>query len=321
MIECQLCPKKCRIPPGKSGDCRVRLNIDGRLISASYGRPCALHVDPIEKKPLFHFMPGSPIFSISTAGCNLHCKNCQNWQISQNSVWDTQNYNMPPEKVVRIAKKEDCKSIAYTYGEPSIFYEYTYDTARIARKKGLKNVMVTSGYLNPGPVKKLYTHIDAANTDLKSINDKFYRDICDATLKPVLDTLVLQKKLGVWVEVTNLVIPTLNDDPGEIRKLAKWIFKNLGEETPLHFSRFYPTYKMRNLPPTPTETLKNARKEARNAGLKYVYIGNVGATEAEDTFCPECGEKIIDRTGYKVNYFRIKDGKCENCSNTIEGVW
>lgn len=321
MIECELCPKLCRIPEGKSGDCRVRLNIEGTLISTNYGRPCSLHIDPVEKKPLFHFLPGTPIFSLATAGCNLHCKNCQNWQISQSSVQDTKNYFLPPEKIIEHAIKNKCVSIAYTYSEPSIFYEYVYDTALLAEKNNLKNVMVTAGYMNPKPAKKLYTHIHASNTDLKSFEDSFYREICDATLKPVLENLVIQRELGVWIEVTNLVIPTLNDDMDKISLMCKWIRNNLGDYTPLHFSRFHPMYKLRNLPPTPLTTLLNARKEAMDAGLKFVYVGNVLDNEAEDTYCPKCKKKIIDRIGYRINFMKIRDSKCIYCGEKIEGVW
>lgn len=321
MIECELCPKLCRIPEGKSGDCRVRLNIEGTLISTNYGRPCSVHIDPVEKKPLFHFLPGTPIFSLATAGCNLHCKNCQNWQISQSSVQDTKNYFLPPEKIIEHAIKNKCVSIAYTYSEPSIFYEYVYDTALLAEKNNLKNVMVTAGYMNPEPAKKLYTHIHASNTDLKSFEDSFYREICDATLKPVLENLVLQRELGTWIEVTNLVIPTLNDDMDKISLMCKWIKNNLGDYTPLHFSRFHPMYKLRNLPPTPLATLLNARKEAMDAGLKFVYVGNVLDNEAENTYCPKCKKKIIDRIGYRINFMKIRDSKCIYCGEKIEGVW
>ncbi|MBN2407189.1 MAG: AmmeMemoRadiSam system radical SAM enzyme [Elusimicrobia bacterium] len=321
IIECELCPKGCRIPEGKSGDCRARVNLDGRLISVNYARPCAVHIDPIEKKPLAHYLPGTPVFSLAAAGCNLHCKNCQNWQISQSPAWETSNYVLEPGELVRMAAEKGCPSIAYTYTEPSIYYEYVFDTAGLARDRGIKNVMVTAGYLNPIPTRKLYSLIDASNTDLKSFDDRFYREICDATLAPVLENLTIQRELGVWVEVTNLVIPTLNDDMKLIRKMCSWIKNNLGDYTPLHFSRFNPMYKLRNLPPTPAETLYNARKEAMDAGLKYVYIGNILSNEAESTFCPSCGNAVIGRTGYRINSIKIKDSKCTYCGEKIEGVW
>ncbi|HNT86362.1 MAG TPA: AmmeMemoRadiSam system radical SAM enzyme [Candidatus Hydrogenedentes bacterium] len=210
-VQCDLCPKQCVIAPGQSGECRVRVNVDDRLVAVTYGYPCAVHVDPIEKKPLYHFLPGTPIFSIATAGCNLHCKNCQNWEISQANPEDTRAYHLPPADLLRAAREYECVSIAYTYTDPNVYYEYTLDSCVLAHEAGLKNVLVTAGYINPEPMDRLYRHVDAANIDLKGMTEEFYRDVCGATLAPVLDTLVRAKALGVWVEVTNLVIPTLND--------------------------------------------------------------------------------------------------------------
>lgn len=320
-VICELCPKKCLIKPGQSGDCRVRINLEGRLISSIYGLPCAVHIDPIEKKPLFHFLPATTIFSLATAGCNLHCKNCQNWQISQAEGYETRNYNLSPQQVVDFALRRKCGSIAYTYTEPTVFYEYVYDTAVLARKKGVKNVLVTAGYINPEPQKKICRIIDASNTDLKGFTNEFYRSNCSASLKPVLEGMILAREQGVWLEITHLVIPTLNDDLSQIRRMCKWIVKNLGDYTPLHLSRFYPQYKLRNLPPTPVNFLYNARKEARDTGLKYVYVGNVLGGEGENTYCPNDGKLIIKRIGFKVLEYHLSGERCKYCNQKIEGVW
>lgn len=322
LVECDLCPKQCRIAPGKSGDCRVRVNINGKLVATVFSRAASVHVDPMEKKPLYHFLPGRPIFSISTAGCNLHCQHCQNWEISQKHGYELSNFYASPETVVNTAIKEKCQAIAYTYNDPVVYYEYVWETAQIAKSNKIKNVLVTAGYINPKPLRKLAPFIDASNTDLKSFDNKFYVDICGATLKPVLDALVIQREEGIWVEVTNLIIPTQNDDLKMIRKMCDWIVKNLGDYTPLHFSRFHPMYKARNLPPTPVETLLNARKEGLEAGLKYVFVGNVYAHGTGDTVCPKCGNKVIGRIGYQITDFNInEEGICTFCNNKIEGVW
>jgi pyruvate formate lyase activating enzyme len=321
LVQCQLCPKACRIAPGQSGECRIRINVDGRLLAVTHGFPCAVHVDPIEKKPLFHFLPGTPIFSIATAGCNLHCKNCQNWEISQANPEDIQAYDLPPDKVVEVARARGCTSIAYTYTEPLVYYEYALEASTRAREAGLRNVLVTAGYVNPAPARRLFEVTDAANIDLKAMDDGFYRDVCSATLGPVLDTLVLAREMGVWVEVTNLVIPTLNDEPAMIRKLARWVVDNLGADTPVHFSRFSPRFKMQNLPPTPESTLLEARAEAQDAGVRHVYIGNVPGSEGETTFCPEDGTRLIRRIGFTVESSALKDGCCPGCGTPVAGVW
>lgn len=322
IVECSLCPKECRIAHGQSGDCRVRVNMHGKLISTVFGRAASVHVDPMEKKPLFHFLPGKPIFSISTAGCNLHCQHCQNWQISQKSGYEINSYYAPPDAVVATAQKENCRAIAYTYNEPVIYYEYVWETARLAREKGIKNVLVTAGYINPKPLRKLAAYIDASNTDLKSFENSFYQKYCGGTLKPVLDALVIQREEGIWVEVTNLIIPAQNDDISIIRNMCIWIKNNLGDYTPVHFSRFHPQYKARNLPPTPLETLITARKEALDVGLKYVYIGNIISSGSGDTMCPGCGALIIGRIGYRITEFKLNDnGACLYCNTAIKGVW
>ena len=320
-VQCELCPKRCIIAPGQSGDCRIRVNVDGELVAVTYGYPCSLHIDPIEKKPLFHFLPGSKVFSIATVGCNLHCKNCQNWEISQQSPIDVPAYKTPPKKIAEISEKNNCKSVAYTYTDPAVFYEYTLDTSKEVKKKGMKNIIVTAGYFNEKPLKELCKYIDAANVDLKAYSDKFYRDVCTATLKPVLDSLVTIKSSGVHLEVTNLLLPTMNDSDKDIRSLCKWVKENLGKEVPLHFSRFFPQYLMKNLPPTSLETLKNARSIAKDIGMQYVYIGNVVGEDWENTFCPNCKKLLILRYGYIIKKNVIKNGKCPYCGYGIYGVW
>jgi pyruvate formate lyase activating enzyme len=320
-IQCELCPKQCLIEPGQSGDCRVRINIDGILRTVVYGYPCSIHIDPIEKKPLFHFLPGSSILSIATVGCNLHCQFCQNWEISQANPEDSEAYFCPPEQLVQLTRQNNCPSLAYTYSEPIIYYEYTYDTAELARQANIRNVLVTAGYINEQPWKKLLEVVDAANIDLKGITDDFYRQICSATLKPVQDAMVIAKVSGILVEVTNLIIPTLNDKPEQIQQLARWIKTNMGSDTPLHFSGFYPRYKMRHLPPTSLETLETARQIGISEGLDYVYIGNLQSKEGENTYCPGCKKLLIERVGYTILQNRLKDGCCPDCSKEIYGVW
>ncbi len=321
-VQCELCPKMCLIEPGQSGECRVRINIDGVLRTVVYGFPCSVNpYDRVEKKPLFHFLPGTGILSVATVGCNLHCLNCQNWDISQTNPEESTAAPLPPERLVQLAKRYRFLSIAYTYSDPIIFYEYTYDSAKLARKEGVRNVLVTAGYINPQPWKELLKYIDAANIDLKFISDDLYRRICSGTLKPVQNALVLAKAGGVLVEVTNLVIPTLNDKPEQIRELAGWIKANLGGDTPLHFSGFHPQYKMKNLPPTSLQTLETAREIAISEGLDYVYIGNVRSARGENTYCPGCKRALIERKGYTILQDRLKDGCCPDCNKEIYGVW
>ncbi len=320
-IQCELCPKRCMIEPGQSGECRVRINIDGVLRTVVYGFPCSIHIDPVEKKPLFHFLPSSKILSVATVGCNLHCRNCQNWEISQANPEDSRAVLCPPERLVELARYYRCLSLAYTYTDPIIFYEYTYDTAKLAREAGLRSVLVTAGYINEEPWKQLLKYVDAANIDLKGISDDFYIRVCSGTLKPVQQALVLAKESGILLEVTNLIIPTLNDKPEQIRKLSRWVKANLGSETPLHFSRFFPRYKMRNLPPTSLKTLDMAREIAISCGLDYVYIGNIRSKTGQNTYCPGCKGLLIERSGYTILQNRLKDGRCPDCGREIYGVW
>jgi pyruvate formate lyase activating enzyme len=299
----------------------VRINNDGVLRSVVYGFPCSIHIDPVEKKPLFHFLPSSRILSIATVGCNLHCKNCQNWEISQANPEDSRAVSCGPDKLVELAKEHNCPSIAYTYTEPIVYYEYTYDSAKLARDEGIRNVLVTAGYINTEPWKELLRFVDAANIDLKGMTNDFYREICLGTLEPVLDALVLARASGAMVEVTNLIIPTLNDTDEQIRKLARWVRANMGSETPLHFSGFFPRYKMRHLPPTSLKALTKAREIAMSEGLIYVYIGNVLSKEGQNTYCPKCKKLLIERKGYTITQNHINSGQCPDCKREIYGVW
>ena len=320
-VQCELCPKYCVIAPGQSGDCRIRVNTDGRLCAVTYGYPSAVHVDPVEKKPLYHFLPGSSIFSIATVGCNLHCKNCQNWEISQRNPEEAAGTYLPPARIAELAKRERCRSVAYTYTEPFAYYEYTLDSCRLAREAGLKTVLVTAGYVNEKPLRDLCRYVDAANIDLKAMTDRFYIEVCGATLKPVLNTLVVTKSLGVLVEVTNLLIPNLNDKDSEIGALCRWVRANLGRETPLHFSRFHPQYRMRHVPPTPADTLRRAGEIARAEGMDHVYVGNILLKDGGNTRCASCGKVLVRRTGYIVRSNEVKQGKCPDCGTEVHGVW
>jgi pyruvate formate lyase activating enzyme len=320
-VQCGLCPRGCVIGPGQSGDCRVRVNIDGVLRSVVYGYPCSVNIDPIEKKPLFHFLPGSQILSLATIGCNLHCLNCQNWEISQANPEESTASLVPPERLVAIARQYKCPSIAYTYTDPVAYYEYAYDTSRLARQAGLRNVLVTAAYCNSQPWRRLLEVTDAARIDLKGMTEDFYRSVCSGTLAPVQQCLIDAVAKEVHVEVINLIIPTLNDSQDDIRRLSRWVRTNLGSDIPLHFSRFFPQYKMQHLPPTPLETLDVARQIALEEGLYYVYIGNIRSPQGENTYCPGCHKLLIERQGYVVLQNVLKDGCCPGCGKKIYGVW
>ncbi len=320
-IRCQICPNECDIKPGETGDCRTRVIKNDKLYTSAYGNPCAIHVDPIEKKPLNHFLPQSKAFSIATAGCNLACLNCQNWTISQKAPDETKNYNLPPEEVVKQAQKYQCASIAYTYSEPIVYYEYPLDTAKNARSQGIKNVFVSAGYINEKPLREISKYLDAANIDLKSFSDDIYARLNAGKLEPILRTLKILKDEGVWLEITNLIIPTWTDDFKMIEKMCNWLKTSGFEQTPLHFSRFHPMYKLTKLPATPVATLVKAREIALNAGLNYVYIGNVPGSKAQNTYCPSCKHLVIERKGYHILQNNLKSGKCANCGTKIAGVW
>jgi pyruvate formate lyase activating enzyme len=320
-VQCGLCPRQCRVPDGNRGFCGVRENRKGEYYSLVYGNPCALHVDPIEKKPFFHVLPSSFSFSIATVGCNLECKFCQNWEISQAQPEDVYSYEVPPEMAVTKAKEVGARSVAYTYTEPTVFFEYAFDTARLARKAGLLNIMHSNGFINQDPLTDLCTVVDAANIDLKGYSEAFYREMSGGFLSPVLSTLKTLKRANVHVEITNLVIPTKNDDMATVKEMCLWVKREVGADTPLHFSRFYPLYKLKGLPPTPVSTLEKARETALDAGIQYVYIGNVPGHEGENTFCARCRKMIIQRRGYMVAQVSMKKGKCTYCGNPIPGIW
>lgn len=318
---CTLCPNECIIKEDEPGDCRTRINHKSKLYSIAYGNPCAVHVDPIEKKPLLHFLPTTNAFSIATAGCNLACLNCQNWEISQKSPKETRNYDLMPPEIVKLAKEKKCKSIAYTYSEPIVFYEYTYNTSELAKAENIKNIIVSAGFINKAPLKKLCKVIDAANIDLKCFDEKTYLKLNGGKLQPVLDTLKILKEEGVWLEITNLIVPTWTDDLDMIKRMCEWLSNNGFNDYPLHFSRFHPMYKLTRLPVTPVETLNKAHKIAKEAGLKYVYIGNVPGHDSQNTFCPKCNKKIIERRGYYILSNHIEEGQCKFCGEKIAGVW
>ncbi len=320
-VRCSLCPHGCMLNDGQTGLCKARRNIEGVLYSLNYGKPVAINIDPIEKKPLFHFLTGTGTFSIGCAGCNLSCIFCQNWTISQSSPEDIPFQPMSPEEVVQKTINSGSDSVSFTYNEPLIFYEMVLDTAKLAKEKGLKTVLVTNGYINPEPLKELVPYIDAANIDLKGFSDEFYKKYTGTTLQPVLEAIKIFKKAGVHIEITNLLIPGANDKPEDIRDLVKWVKENTGTDTPIHFSRFFPAYKMSNTPPTPVETIKMAREIALKEGMKYVYTGNLRSEEGEATVCPKCGKKVIKRTGFTTTYNNMKDGKCGYCGEEIKGMW
>jgi len=320
-VRCLKCPHGCVLLPDQMGICRNRLNYKGKLYSIAYGNPCAVHVDPIEKKPLFHFLPSTRAFSIAAAGCNLRCLNCQNWEISQISPRESRNIDLMPDGVVDQCVQNGCESIAYTYSEPTTFYEYAFDTATMARKQRIRNVWKSSGYINEKPLRKLCRVIDAANIDLKSFDDKVYRELNGARLEPVLKTLRVFKEEGVWLEITNLVIPTWTDNPDMIRRMCDWLCENGLGDCPIHFSRFTPLYKLIQLPSTPVSTLDQAMEIARKSGMRYVYVGNVPGHRAENTFCHACGKLIVERRGFAILANEIKNGRCGYCKEKIPGVW
>lgn len=320
-VECTNCPNQCVLKRMETSKCRNRINVKDKLYSIAYGNPCAVHIDPIEKKPFFHFLPSSTAFSIATAGCNFACLNCQNWEISQKSPKETENMDLMPDKVVEACIKNNCGSIAYTYSEPTVFYEYVHDTARIARASGIKNVYKSNGYINEVPLRMLCKYLDAANIDLKGFTENTYLKLNSGKLAPVLRTLQVLKEEGVWLEITNLVIPSWTDDMKTIRDMSKWLVANKMDDCPLHFSRFSPLYKLTQLPATPLLTLQKARETALNAGMKYVYVGNLPGSNLENTTCPKCGKTVVERKGFRVIQNNIISGNCRFCGERIAGVW
>ncbi len=321
LVQCNLCFRGCIIKEGKRGTCRNRANINGTLYTLNYGKPCAIHLDPIEKEPAFHVYPGGSIFCIATAGCNFRCLFCQNWTISQQEVENTHYIYLTPKKAVQLAKESNCDAISFTYSEPTSFYEYMYDIAKLAKEEGLKVIFHTNGAMRPEPLKALLKHMDAVVVDLKGFTDEFYTKLSSAKLEPVLQTLKIIKEEGVWLEIVNLIVPTKNDDMEDIKKMCEWIKENLGEETPIHFSRFFPAYKMLKLPPTPITTLEQAREIALEVGMHYVSIGNVPGHKANSTYCPKCGNILISRVHFMVLANNIIGGRCRFCGHKIPGIW
>ena len=320
-VQCQVCPNRCYLTPGDRSICRSKVNIGGKLYSLAYGNPCAVHVDPIEKKPLNHFYPGTSIFSIAAAGCNLRCLNCQNWEISQRRPEDVEFQTLFPQEVVKETLKHRCPSIAYTYSEAVTYYEYTFDTARLAREAGLKSVLVSNGYINKEPLVKLCKFLDGANINLKSFDDRIYRALNGGTLQPVLDTFKTLHGEGVWFEITTLVVPTYLDDPDVIKRMCGWILQELGPDYPLHFTRFWPMYKLTRLPPSPIKTLEQYREIATKEGIHYVYVGNVPGHQGNHTYCHQCGKILIERKGYFLSQHHIEKGRCTFCGSPIPGRW
>lgn len=319
--KCLICPNECIIKEGRSGLCRNRVNYSGKIYSIAYGNPCSINIDPVEKKPLNHFLPGSKIFSVGMAGCNLACMNCQNATISQVSPKETRNYDLMPDKLIAETIASKCPSIAYTYTEPITSYEYTFVSAKLARQEGIKNVIVTAGYINEEPLRNLCKYIDAANVDLKSFSNNIYRRLCAGALDPVLNSLKIMNKLGVWLEITNLVIPGWTDNPDMIKRMCKWLAENGLSNAPLHFCRFHPDHKLTHLSSTPIGILTQAREIALSAGIKYVYIGNVSVLDSENTYCPRCHTMVVERKGYSILQKNIENGACKKCGEKIAGVW
>lgn len=319
-VVCLICPNECTLKDGELSDCHNRIARKSKLYTMAFGNPCAVNIDPVEKKPMYHFLPGTTAYSIATAGCNLVCLNCQNWTISQTSPDKTKYYDLPPAGVVSQAAAGSCKSIAYTYSEPVTFYEYVYETSKLAREAGIKNIMVSNGYINREPLKQLCRYIDGANIDLKSFTDSTYLKLTGGRLQPILDSLKTYRDEGVWLEITNLIVPGWTDKPDEIKQMCNWLAENGFTDTPLHFSRFQPQYKLEHMPPTPAGILIKAAETARAEGMRYVYVGNLPGVGNDDTSCPTCGKKLVDRSGYRIVSREITGGKC-TCGTRIPGLW
>ena len=321
-VQCQVCPNRCILEPGDRSICRSKVNIGGRLYSLAYGNACAVHIDPIEKKPLNHFYPRSHVFSIAATGCNFRCLNCQNWEISQQKPHEVRHVELFPEDVVAEAGKRRVPSIAYTYSEPVTYYEYMLDTARLAREAGLRNVLVSNGYINKTPLVRLCKYLDGANINLKSFEDRIYRSLNGGRLGPVLETFKTLHREGVWFEMTTLVVPTYVDKPDMIRKMCHWILEELGPDYPLHFLRFFPRYKLKRLPPTPIDTLERMRALSMAEGIRDVYLGNVPGHEGTHTYCPQCKKILIERRGYLIDAYHLDGkGRCQFCGTQIPGRW
>ena len=320
-VRCTLCPRRCEVADMERGYCGVRENRGGTYYTLVHSRPCTVHVDPIEKKPFFHVLPGTPSYSLATAGCNIECRFCQNWEISQFRPEQVSASYLPPDRVVERAAEAGCRTIAFTYSEPVVFYEYMVDCARAGRTRDIRGVMVSNGYITEPAMREACEVLGAVKIDLKAFTETFYRETCSGELQPVLDTLRLLKKLGMWTEIVVLLVPGLNDGKAEIDEMTKWIAGELGPHVPVHFSRFHPTYKMKNLPPTPRAALETAWETGKRNGLHFVYIGNLPGHPAEQTHCPGCDEILIRRYGFYVIENRIADGCCPDCRQPIPGIW
>jgi len=321
-VECTVCPRFCQLRDGKRGVCFVRMAQDGEIVLTSYGRSSGFCVDPIEKKPLNHFLPGTPILSFGTAGCNLTCKFCQNWDISKSREQDTLNSRATPAQLAEMAARTGSRSVAFTYNDPVIYMEYALDVAAACHDKGIYTVAVTAGYINPEPRREFYAGMDAANVDLKGFTEHFYHKICGGHLAPVLDTLMyLRHETHVWFEITTLLIPGENDSDAELNAMTRWICDALGPDVPLHFSAFHPDFHMLDVPPTPPSTLTRARNIAMSNGLHYVYTGNVHDSHGGSTWCPQCGKLLIERDWYQLGEWNLKDGHCKHCGHAVPGVF
>lgn len=321
-VQCRLCSHRCVIASGKRGFCAIRENRDGILYTLNYAVVSAEALDPVEKKPLFHFYPGSFVYSMGTIGCNFRCKHCQNWTISQIDIDEAHSVEINPEMAVKRAVASGAKSIAWTYNEPTVWFEYTYDCARLAKEAGLGTVYVTNGYITREALETIAPYLDAFRVDIKAFTEDFYRNTASAKLAPVLESVKLARQLGMHVEVVNLIIPTLNDSPGEIRQMSGWISDNLGNDTPVHFTRFHPFYRLQDIPSTPFNVLENAYLIAKEEGLKYVYIGNVPGTDYENTYCPACGELLIKRHAFSIELNSLWDKQaCPRCGERIRIIF
>ncbi len=320
-VQCQLCFRNCILGDGETGYCKVRKNVEGVLYSLVFGRAAGTQIDPIELEPIYHMLPGHRNLAVFTAGCNFMCNFCHNWHIATRSPEEVGSLILPPEEIVRSAIEQGCKSISFTINEPTVFFEYMLETARLAQESGLKTLFHTNGAINPEPLKKILQYMDAVCVDLKGFTAGFFREVAFAEMEPVLNTLRIIRESGVWLEIVNLIIPTLNDDMERIREMCIWIRDNLGTDVPLHFSRFFPAFRLTRLPPTPIETLEQARAIALEVGLDFVTIGNVPGHEANSTFCPECGEILIKRSHFDVLANHIEDGECRFCGYQIPGIW
>lgn len=321
MVQCKLCPRECVVEPGDRGFCRVRENRKGVYYTLVYSRVVAAHIDPIEKKPFFHFLPGAQAYSIASGGCNVHCKFCQNWEIAQARPEDLKSALLSPSDLSSTARENRCRVIAYTYSEPIVFWEYVFDAAEAGHRQGVRSVMVSNGFIQQEPLIRLCKRLDALKVDLKSFSETYYRDVVRGELKPVLNTLVTARKHAPWLEIVYLVVPTLNDGEAELRSMARWIKNELGPDVPIHFSRFYPLYLLKNLPPTPVKTLERAKAIMEAEGLHYSYVGNVPGHPGQHTLCPRCRTLLIERTGYVVKKMDVKNGKCIKCGLAIPGIW